>query len=85
MVRREGAPEYSAETLARIAELQSQIGGRGGIHRVGVFHEQFCTDALRAGAKKCLCRPEIKILTGDETEERFQRAYRNHWSRDGNA
>jgi transposase-like protein len=76
MARPEGGPEYSEETRRRIAALAGQTGG--GIHKVAVLHEQFCADALRRGATKCLCHPEIKVVTAGETEERFQRAYANH-------
>jgi hypothetical protein len=69
-------PEYSAETLRRLAALQGQPGK----NQVAIFHEQFCADALRRGAKKCMCNPEIKVLDPEHLDsERDRRAYKSHW------
>lgn len=60
--RRSGAPVLSEETLRRLTELQA----RPGVHQVGIFHEQFCANALRKGAKKCVCTPDIRFIEGVE-------------------
>lgn len=72
----ENHPEYSLETLERMAALTPIAQ----VNKVAIFHEQFCANALRRVAKKCLCRPDIKVLDPDNLEEeRDKKAFANHW------
>lgn len=74
-VKKVGQPkvEYSKETLEKMLALKAR---EGAFNQVAICHEQFCADALRRGAKKCLCRPEVKIVTADSTDPRDAKAWR---------
>lgn len=69
LARREGAPILSDRTMQRILELRSQVAP-GVVNHVGIFHEQFCADALRAGAPRCMCVPDVHILDPNNPRDR---------------
>jgi len=62
LVRNEYAPVLSEETLRRITAIG--MLARPGLNELGIFHEQFCADALGAGAKKCVCTPDVRFIKG---------------------
>ncbi len=63
IARSENAPVLSEKTLRRISAM-GMFCVPGSVNHVGIFHEQYCANALKAGAKRCDCTPDIRIIKG---------------------
>ena len=63
LVRSEDAPVLSDDTHREIKAL-AMFCQPGSVNQVGVFHDQFCADALENGAAKCACKPDVRLIKG---------------------
>lgn len=77
IMRDKNAAVLSQKTLAKVADFNSRaVPGR--VNHVGVFHEAFCAKALRSGAAKCVCEPDVRLLDpGDTSNPADRRAMEN--------
>lgn len=65
LARSEQAPALSENTLRQIKAL-GMFCLPGSVNQIGIFHEWVCVDAIKAGAKKCICTPEVRLIKGVE-------------------